>query len=94
MTSEWKEEFFRIYFDDNADSKLKEEQLNIKNENIPEFLYQYQNTRHIDDILENNFMYPSWYILIDSSDWWSIRIYLFLSTDLLWQWSETVFSFL
>lgn len=57
MTSEWKEEFFRIYFDDNADSKLKEEQLNIKNENIPEFLYQYQNTGHIDDILENNFMY-------------------------------------
>lgn len=59
MCSDWKKQFFKVYFNENSTQKEIDKVLKIKNNNIPKYLFKYTGIDHIDDLLENNLFYLS-----------------------------------
>lgn len=53
----WKKEFFNTYFNAKSTSEEINNVLEMKNKNIPPFLFKYTNTNHLDDLLINNLIY-------------------------------------
>ena len=46
MDTDWKTKFFEVYFDDNSTTKEIDAVLEIKNNNIPPYLYKYTDIIH------------------------------------------------
>lgn len=59
MYNDWKTKFFEVYFDDDSTTKEIDKFLEIKNNNIPKYLYKYTKIKHADDLLENGLFYLS-----------------------------------
>lgn len=53
----WKKEFFNTYFNSKSTVKEINNVLKMKNSNIPQFLFKYTNTNHIDDLLIDKLIY-------------------------------------
>ena len=59
MDNNWKDKFFKVYFDDNSTLDEIDNILELKNDNIPKYLFKYTGINHVDDLLENNLFYLS-----------------------------------
>lgn len=52
MCDDWKTKFFEVYFDEDSTTAEINAVLDIKNNNIPQYLYKYTDTEHVDDLLK------------------------------------------
>lgn len=57
INKEWKEKFFKHFFQENISSEEKRNCLAYKNGHLDKPLYQYTKVSHVEDIICNDLMY-------------------------------------
>lgn len=54
---EWIDKFYEKYFDENTSEEELKKCFQFKNKQIPDSLYQYTKSKHVEDLLVNDLMY-------------------------------------